>query len=113
MVPMAVSLGFGVLFATLITLILVPTSYTILDDLDRAMRSLFGRREAAANAMLGGGAVGEEIGGGVNRPGGLRSLLSGQVTAVVQPRLRRPLGLPSAFNPAPLLPVPARSRPRP
>ena len=32
MVPMAVSLGFGVLFATLITLILVPTLYTILDD---------------------------------------------------------------------------------
>ena len=32
MVPMAVSLGFGVLFATFITLILVPTSYMILDD---------------------------------------------------------------------------------
>ena len=35
MVPMAVSLGFGVLFATLITLILVPTAYMILDDVGR------------------------------------------------------------------------------
>ncbi len=34
-VPMAVSLAFGVLFATLVTLFLVPTSYLILDDLQR------------------------------------------------------------------------------
>ncbi|MCY4028512.1 MAG: efflux RND transporter permease subunit [Acidobacteria bacterium] len=40
MVPMAISLGFGVLFATFITLILVPTSYMILDDLGRAMRGI-------------------------------------------------------------------------
>ncbi len=33
MVPMAVSLGFGVLFATFITLILLPAAYVILDDL--------------------------------------------------------------------------------
>ena len=45
MVPMAVSLGFGVLFATLITLILVPTSYMILDDIGRTMRRAFGRRD--------------------------------------------------------------------
>ena len=38
MVPMAVSLGFGVLFATFITLILVPTSYMILDDVACALR---------------------------------------------------------------------------
>ena len=54
MVPMAVSLGFGVLFATFITLILVPTSYMILDDLGRTMRAMFGRREPAAGAMPGG-----------------------------------------------------------
>ena len=30
---MAVSLGFGVVFATAITLILIPTSYRILEDL--------------------------------------------------------------------------------
>ena len=34
-VPMAASLAFGVLFATLVTLFLVPTSYLILDDLQR------------------------------------------------------------------------------
>ena len=45
MVPMAVSLAFGVLFATFITLMLVPTAYLILDDLERTMRRLFGRPE--------------------------------------------------------------------
>ena len=32
-IPMAVSLGFGILFATVITLILIPCLYVILDDL--------------------------------------------------------------------------------
>ena len=45
MVPMAVSLAFGVLFATFITLMLVPTAYLILDDLQRTMRKLFGWTE--------------------------------------------------------------------
>jgi len=31
-IPMAVSLGFGILFATVITLILIPCFYVILDD---------------------------------------------------------------------------------
>ncbi|MGK0500224.1 MAG: multidrug efflux pump subunit AcrB [Oceanicoccus sp.] len=35
MVPMAVSLAFGILFATVITLLLVPCLYLVLDDLDR------------------------------------------------------------------------------
>ena len=43
MVPMAVSLGFGVLFATVITLVLVPTACMILDDAGRALRGVFGR----------------------------------------------------------------------
>ncbi len=38
LVPMALSLGFGVLFATAITLLLVPTLYLILEDLHRALR---------------------------------------------------------------------------
>ncbi len=42
LIPMAVSLAFGVLFATLITLILVPASYIVLDDLVRGFRRLFG-----------------------------------------------------------------------
>lgn len=33
LVPMAVSLGFGVVFSTFITLILIPVSYTLLSDL--------------------------------------------------------------------------------
>ena len=45
LVPMAVSLAFGVLFATFITLILVPVSYLILHDCKRAMRRTFGRGE--------------------------------------------------------------------
>jgi multidrug efflux pump subunit AcrB len=35
MVPMAISLGFGVLFSTLITLVLVPSLYLILEDARR------------------------------------------------------------------------------
>ena len=35
LIPMAVSLGFGILFATLITLLLVPINYLILNDLAR------------------------------------------------------------------------------
>ena len=34
--PMAVSLGFGVLFGTLITLFLVPCLCLVLDDLQRS-----------------------------------------------------------------------------
>ena len=46
-VPMGVSLAFGVLFATFITLMLVPTSYLILEDLRRATRRVFGLGEPA------------------------------------------------------------------
>ena len=35
LIPMAISLSFGVLFATFITLILVPANYLILDDFKR------------------------------------------------------------------------------
>lgn len=42
LVPMAVSLGFGVLFATLITLFLVPCLYLILEDLKKTTARLFG-----------------------------------------------------------------------
>ena len=48
LVPMAVSLAFGVLFATFITLILVPTGYLILDDVQRLMRRMSGRGAAVA-----------------------------------------------------------------
>ena len=48
LVPMAVSLAFGVLFATFITLMLVPTAYLILDDIQRARRAVFGRTAPVA-----------------------------------------------------------------
>jgi multidrug efflux pump subunit AcrB len=40
LIPMAVSLGFGVLFATFITLLLVPCGYVILDDLQNLVVKL-------------------------------------------------------------------------
>ena len=46
--PMAVSLAFGVLFATFITLILVPTAYLVLEDVKWTVRTIFGQ---------GGGAI--------------------------------------------------------
>ncbi len=44
LVPMAISLGFGILFATTITLILVPSVYVILEDLRGVVRWLLGRK---------------------------------------------------------------------
>jgi multidrug efflux pump subunit AcrB len=35
LIPMAISLAFGVLFATAITLLLIPCGYMILDDIHR------------------------------------------------------------------------------
>lgn len=43
LVPMAVSLGFGVLAATMIMLLIVPSSYIILEDLHRGTGNLFAR----------------------------------------------------------------------
>ena len=42
LIPMAVSLGFGILFATLITLFIVPLNYLILEDIKRYFRD-YGR----------------------------------------------------------------------
>ena len=41
LIPMAISLGYGILFATVITLVIVPSVYMIVDDL----RRLFGSRD--------------------------------------------------------------------
>lgn len=43
LIPMAVSLGFGILFATLITLFLIPVNYMILEDIKSAR---LGRKKA-------------------------------------------------------------------
>ncbi len=45
LIPMAISLGFGILFATGITLLLIPALYMILEDI----RRLFGLREKHAD----------------------------------------------------------------
>jgi multidrug efflux pump subunit AcrB len=39
MIPMAVSLGYGILFATLITLFLVPSLYLILEDIQGGLQA--------------------------------------------------------------------------
>jgi multidrug efflux pump subunit AcrB len=44
MIPMAVALAFGVLFATAVTLLVVPCSYLILEDLRQLPGRLFSRR---------------------------------------------------------------------
>jgi multidrug efflux pump subunit AcrB len=38
LVPMAVSLGFGLLFATVITLYLIPTSYLVMEEMIAALK---------------------------------------------------------------------------
>ena len=43
--PMAISLAFGVMFATFITLVLVPTAYMILEDVRWVLRRLLRRPE--------------------------------------------------------------------
>ena len=49
LVPMGISLGFGVIFATVITLILVPAMYLILEDIRSLLQKiriiLFGSNE--------------------------------------------------------------------
>jgi multidrug efflux pump subunit AcrB len=40
LIPMAISLGFGVLFGTFVTLLLVPCGYLILDDIRRVMTGM-------------------------------------------------------------------------
>ncbi|SIT11371.1 Multidrug efflux pump subunit AcrB [Thalassolituus maritimus] len=41
LIPMAISLAFGVLFATLVSLLLVPCTYVLLDDIQVAFRRAF------------------------------------------------------------------------
>ena len=41
LIPMAISLAFGVLFATMITLLLVPSLYMIIEDAKRHVRKVF------------------------------------------------------------------------
>ncbi len=43
MIPMAVSLGYGILFATMITLVLVPSLYLLVEDGQSAVARVMSR----------------------------------------------------------------------
>ena len=57
LVPMGVSLAFGVVFATVISLLIVPSGYLIMDDLisslGRAVRSFRGRKPDPPESQSG------------------------------------------------------------
>lgn len=52
LIPMALSLGFGILFATVITLALVPCLYLIVDDIRYFFQRLFGAGEVYEHEEL-------------------------------------------------------------
>ena len=54
LIPMAISLGFGVMFATTVTLVLVPSLYMILEDLRGVWLWLYGGRKAEVSAPAPG-----------------------------------------------------------
>ena len=45
LIPMAISLGFGILFATFITLVMVPCFYLLLEDVRKIHTLIFSRKE--------------------------------------------------------------------
>ena len=49
LIPMALSLGFGILFATLITLILIPAFYMTLEDLKKLTNSIRSKSSVMTN----------------------------------------------------------------
>jgi hypothetical protein len=51
LIPMAISLGFGVLFGTVVTLLLIPSGYMILEDV---FNILGGRRTELEKNSEGG-----------------------------------------------------------
>jgi multidrug efflux pump subunit AcrB len=54
LIPMAVSLGFGILFATVITLVLVPAFYLVVEDLKQGTRRLFKRKSSIPSEIRPG-----------------------------------------------------------
>ncbi len=70
LIPMAISLGFGVIFSAVITLFLVPSCYVILEDI----RGLAGRRRGgAAVGVSESGEVAEISARKAKRPPGIRN----------------------------------------
>jgi len=54
-IPMATSLAFGIAFATVITLALIPTLYLVADDVTRVFQRGMGQREPAGMRARAGG----------------------------------------------------------
>lgn len=50
LIPMAVSLGFGILFATVVTLLLIPVNYLVLEDIRRLIGNRTSREQQAGTA---------------------------------------------------------------
>lgn len=53
LIPMAISLGYGILFATLITLILVPVNYLVMNDISAGFKRIYGKSEDAEGESSG------------------------------------------------------------
>jgi multidrug efflux pump subunit AcrB len=51
MIPMAISLGFGILFATLITLVIIPTMYVLLEDVKASLNNVLNPAERASEIL--------------------------------------------------------------
>ncbi|MDO6526739.1 efflux RND transporter permease subunit [Motilimonas sp. 1_MG-2023] len=49
-IPMAVSLAYGVLFSTVVTLFLIPSLYLMIDDIQRVVQRIRGKKPAAKPA---------------------------------------------------------------
>ena len=58
LIPMAVALAYGVIFSTAITLLLVPSSYLILEDMQRAFLWLVGAERPVSEPMTEPGLAG-------------------------------------------------------
>jgi multidrug efflux pump subunit AcrB len=53
LIPMAISLGFGIVFATAIILVIVPCLYMVLDDVKAKLAEAFGRTASSTPAVQG------------------------------------------------------------
>jgi len=77
-----VALAYGVIFSTVITLVLVPSSYLILEDIQIAFRWLMGTDGADSDVVAGQGPVGvlamPAADGGLHSRGAESAVRSGQ-----------------------------------
>ena len=82
LIPMAVALAYGVIFSTVITLVLVPSSYLILEDIQIAFRWLMGTDGANSEMVAGQGSLAvtarPALDGGVHSNGPESAVVSGR-----------------------------------